>query len=145
MSTMKKPRIRHVFLTYAETDSAAADKLSRLLDARADVQVFTPNSLSVGENWQTRLRHALERSDVFILLVSPDSLASPWVLHQLGAAWSLAIPIIPVLADRSIGPKLPPPVTVEPDRFVMLDDLRTPGDLDVYLSVEDEEAIACGK
>src|SRR2546427_453380 len=116
MSKIKKNRARRVFLSYTQSDAGQAEQLRRLLDARGDSTVFTVDSLSASAGWQGQVREALRECDVFVLLVSPAALASPWVLYELGAAWSLGKPVIPVLTDRSVAPKLP--VSLERTQFV---------------------------
>ncbi|HVS11984.1 MAG TPA: toll/interleukin-1 receptor domain-containing protein [Planctomycetota bacterium] len=68
--------------------------------------MFTPEDLGIGDRVDTRLRRELSRSDVFVVLLSPASISSAWVLHELGAAWALKKPIAAVTTTVN-GPKVP--------------------------------------
>ena len=44
-------------------------------------------SLTGGELWQEDIRNALLNSRELILLLTPNSMKSPWVMIEAGAAW----------------------------------------------------------
>lgn len=129
----------NVFLSYAYKDAAHADRLRRLLGARRDVRLLSADDLSAGSNWQARLRDALVNSNLFVIVVSPDALASPWLLQELGAAWALEKPILVVVAGTTLPMKLP--VELEQKQFARIRDFRKPEDFDPWLQrVEDAVA-----
>jgi len=96
-----------VFLSHSTADVVFARKLRNLLFQRANAQVFTDEDLSAGEDWKTRLRHELDAADVVVALLTPSSVDSNWVLHEIGAAWGLAKPIISVITRRDVLNKIP--------------------------------------
>lgn len=49
----------HVFLSYSHRDAAHAEKVRRLLGARADVSLASSDDLAAGESWLRGLRGAL--------------------------------------------------------------------------------------
>jgi hypothetical protein len=98
---------KRVFLSYAAVDSDYASRLHHLLSQQANVRVFTTDTLSAGENWIPKLRRALAECDVFIVLLSPNSVGSKWVLYELGAAWGLKKPIIPVVIHADAYANVP--------------------------------------
>ncbi len=129
----------NVFLSYARKDAAHADKLRRLLGARRDVRLLSADDLSAGSDWQTKLRDALINSNLFVMVVSPDALASPWLLQELGAAWALEKPILVVVAGTTLPMKLP--VELEQKQFARIRDFRKPEDFDQWFQrVEDAVA-----
>jgi len=97
----------HIFLSSAPDDRPYARKLQNLLSRRPDVTVFTTETLSAGEDWESRLREELSKCDVFLVLLSPNSVDSKWVLHELGAAWAIGKRIISIATDRRISSKIP--------------------------------------
>lgn len=100
-------RTLRVFLSYAASDRAYARQLEFLLSGRANLRVFTTDALSAGEDWGPKLREEIAHSDIFVVLLSPASAGSSWVLHELGAAWALNKPIIPVLTQPEALTRIP--------------------------------------
>ena len=86
--------------------------------------MFSVDELSGGEKWETRLRNELAEADVVVALLTPASVSSSWVLHEIGAAWGLRKPIIPVITTRDVLRGLP--VALEHATALRLDDLTTP-------------------
>jgi TIR domain-containing protein len=117
-------RALRVFVSYATPDRAYARQLESLLSQRASLRVFTTDALSAGEDWEPKLRDEIAQSDVFIVLLSPASVASKWVLHELGAAWALNKPIIPVLTQPEAFSKVP--VELQDRKPVSLSSLDNP-------------------
>ncbi len=101
-----KAKLR-VFLSYAREDKEYAQKLHHLLSKRPNLRIFTTDILSGGEDWQTKLRDEIARCDLFIVMLSSTSVESKWVLHELGAAWAINKPIIPVVAQSDILTRVP--------------------------------------
>lgn len=82
LNTMK------VFLSYSESDKAAADVLDLgLKEAGLEVWDFR-NDLAPGVNLHLEIGKALERSDAMIVLLSPDSVKSGSVLAEIEYALS---------------------------------------------------------
>ncbi len=102
----KKPL--HVFISYAREDKASADELLKGLAAQhPNLRVFSSDQLSGGENWLPKIKKELSRSNIFIVLLTPNSISSELVLSLLGAAWALNVPIIPIVTRSEIKAKLP--------------------------------------
>ncbi len=119
----RKQELR-VFLSYAATDAVCAHKLRRLLSQRPNLRIFTTEMLSAGEDWETKLREELSRCDVFVVLLSLKSVASEWILHELGAAWALNKPIIPIAINSEVFSKIP--ITLHGVQFVEIEDIEKP-------------------
>lgn len=96
-----------VFLSYTSADKAHARRVHRILSQRPNLHVFTTESLSAGENWESKLRDELARCEIFVVVLSPNSVDSKWVLHELGAAWALDKPILPIVTDREVFSRIP--------------------------------------
>jgi nucleoside 2-deoxyribosyltransferase len=106
----KQRRPVRVFVSHSNADLVFARKLGNLLSQRVNAQVFTTEDLSAGEKWETKLRHELASADVVLALLTPNSVDSSWVLHEIGAAWALGKPIISVITRRDVRNKMPVPL-----------------------------------
>ena len=128
MNTAKREKRKsalRIFLSHTAADSAYARRLSRsLLSQRPNLRIFNTEMLSAGEDWQSKLRDELSQCDIFIVLLSPNSVYSPWVLKELGAAWGLEKPIIPVVTDPELLSRVP--VSLDKARLVDVKDVDNP-------------------
>lgn len=122
-----KKKIR-IFLSYAIADDMYAHKLFRILSHRRDLRVFTTEMLSAGEDWESKLKEEITQCDIFMMLLSPNSVDSNWVLHELGAAWGLNKLIIPVVIHPGTVTKIP--VQLPKSQSVVFDDFTNPEAID---------------
>jgi hypothetical protein len=97
----------HVFLSHASADRECMRRLRSILSEVPHLRVFTTETLSAGENWLAKLKSEISRSDVFVVILSPSSVHSEWVLFELGAALALDKLIIPVLTDPEALARIP--------------------------------------
>lgn len=142
MSEARQPKRRRpirVFISHSTIDQVFARKVRNLLSQRANAQVFTTEELSAGERWEARLRHELATADVVMVLLTPNSVDSNWVLHEVGAAWALGKAIIPVITRRDVLNKLP--VTLKASRAIELTDVDSADNADKLVG-EFENALA---
>ena len=86
-----------VFLSYASPNEAEAREITDAVQSAGGRVFLSPKNLMPGVDFAEEIRMALVASRQLWLLVSPDSLASPWVISEWGAAWVLGKPIIPIL------------------------------------------------
>ena len=110
MTTIQKERVKQVlrvFLSYVVADKAQAHKLRDLLSKRPNLRIFSTETLSAGEDWESKLRDELSQCDIFLVLLSPSSVDSPWMLQELGAAWAFNKPIIPIVTHPGLFSKIP--------------------------------------
>jgi TIR domain len=76
------------------------------------VQAFLSSddkSIVAGQKWLDVVEHELAGTAVMISLLSPASLARPWVNIELGAAWIKRVPIIPLCHAGLSASTLPRP------------------------------------
>ena len=95
-----------VFISYSRYDTAAADRVAAGL-RRAGLQVFLDrDGIRGGGPFASQITRAISRCDVFVLLISPASARSAYVLRELHvAADDYQRPILPVVvADADITP-----------------------------------------
>jgi len=123
---LKTNRPIRIFLSYASADRSYASRVQTILSKRPNVRIFTTETLSAGEDWQLKLKNELSNSDIFIVILSPNSVASKWVLHELGAAWGTDKIIIPIVTNPDIVNKLP----VSLKAYLNINDLEQPETVD---------------
>jgi hypothetical protein len=102
-----------VFVSYAAHDRAA---VSRVIDAlRATlaptgVKIWNDEQIETGEEWERALEDAIASADGFVVVVSPNYLASNFAMYELGMMLSRAghdkVPIIPVILEKADVPFL---------------------------------------
>ncbi len=77
-----------IFISYCQSDRNWARELISRLSAEG-LQVWdSDQEVAPGENWSLKAGKALEESDTMIVLLSPDSMASPWVRREIDYALS---------------------------------------------------------
>jgi hypothetical protein len=99
-----------VFVSYSHDDRETA---SHLLDAlkEAGVGVWTDSDTAAGANWEDHLREAMSKGDAVIFLVTNASLASAYVMSEIGAAVAAGKRVIPVVPTNGRVPRgLPAPL-----------------------------------
>jgi hypothetical protein len=82
MSTAAK---HDVFISYARDDANFAQMVKGYLLGRG-FSVWSEDELAVGEDLQQEVERAIDASDRFVLLLSPASIESPYVLLEAGMA-----------------------------------------------------------
>ncbi len=102
----QKPKI-NIFLSYALEDKAEMQIVKGRLSQKPNLRIFTTDMISAGEFWKSELRQAISQCDVFVVLLSPKSVSSKWVQVELGAAWGLCKPIIPIVTHRDLIGSIP--------------------------------------
>src|SRR3954447_1914776 len=94
------------FIAYVSADRAAADELHGLLARNHHARSFIDHrDLQPGDEWQVRLKRALSRSAVIVVLVSPNSTDAYYQQEEVAIAIDLvryetrAHRIVPVLLE----------------------------------------------
>jgi hypothetical protein len=91
---MATPRI---FVSHSNVDSAWCTQLVETLQAAGLDIWFDKQGLYVGAQWVQTLQQELERRDVFLIVLTPDSWASQWVQKELALALSQHKQILSVI------------------------------------------------
>lgn len=87
--------IYDVFISYAEEDSSVADEIRILLVKKGLRCFMAKKDIRTGTIWREEIRSALHLSRTVVLLLTPNSVSSNWVMCEAGAFWALRKPIIP--------------------------------------------------
>lgn len=88
-----------VFLSYSFKDRAWVLRFVDALQGAGVTAWFDVADLRPGERWQKHIKKALRESTALIVILSPNSVESPWTFFELGAAVADQKRIIPVLIE----------------------------------------------
>jgi hypothetical protein len=83
-----RPEYPRVFISYSSADEAFAHKLYDALASFGVDTWFAPENMRGGRKINEQLEQAIDRSDKIVLLLSENSLKSPWVAHEI--QWAVA-------------------------------------------------------
>lgn len=82
-----KPRNpKQIFLSYAHQDEAFARRLQADLRAQGVPLWVATSSILPGEKWAAAIDRGLRESGIFAVILTPNTLASTWVEHELYSA-----------------------------------------------------------
>ena len=77
-----------VFISHASTDSGfAGGRLKRILEDKGMTVWCSSTDMPVAVDWEKQIVQALKRSDWFVVILSPDAIASDWVRAEVH--WAL--------------------------------------------------------
>ncbi|GAB4522447.1 MAG: hypothetical protein OHK0046_34980 [Anaerolineae bacterium] len=88
--------MKRVFISYAQQDSEVALYLTTQLRGRGVNVFFDYERMMNSERFTRRMANEIKARDFFILIQSPDSLASPLVQEEIRCAQQNNIDIIPI-------------------------------------------------
>ncbi|WP_420630047.1 TIR domain-containing protein [Candidatus Leptofilum sp.] len=77
---------RQIFISHAHQDAAFAQKLASDLQANGWQTWMAPDNIRPGEKWVEAINRGLSESGVFVLLLTPDAVASRWVTSEMNVA-----------------------------------------------------------
>lgn len=105
----EKPQYE-VFLSYAHKDAELASEIREALQAAGRSCFMAEKDIPVAAEWESEIHGALLGCSLFLVLVTPHSKDSAWVLLESGGAWILGKKVIPALAN--VDPSsLPDPIS----------------------------------
>lgn len=87
-----------IFISYSRQDQAYVNKLVEAL-RKQDLPWWLDNKIDYGDQWTREIEENLKKCQVFLLVMSRNSLASEWVQRELIFAQQLKKPIFPLLLD----------------------------------------------
>ena len=85
-----------VFISYSRKDSAFIDQLVADLQSAGLTVWYDLSGLDGGTQWETEIQVAIEQSQFFLAVLSPNALESKWVVREFLYAEKRGIKIIPV-------------------------------------------------
>jgi tetratricopeptide (TPR) repeat protein len=92
--------MRSVFISHSSKDDRYAAEMEQLLRGLGFESVFNDaHSIRVDENFWKRIVRFIENCDIFVVILSQDSVASDWVNRELELARDNDKQIIPVIVE----------------------------------------------
>lgn len=76
----------NVFISYASDTRPLAEQLTKELENQGIDPWVDFKDLHPGQRWNDELQRAVEQAQCFLILVGPDSRATPWQESEWGAA-----------------------------------------------------------
>ncbi len=87
----------NIFISHSSKDKWAARRISEDLQQHGHEVFVDEKDIKTGESIDHAIKQHLGESEHFLILLSPASLKSEWVLMELGGAMALGKTIIPIL------------------------------------------------
>jgi hypothetical protein len=96
-----------IFLSYAHADSDFVEIVRmKLTEARYNIWIDHAG-LKAGDDWRQGIEDAIKASSALILIMSPESIISPYVTFEWAFAYGVGVQIVPVLYRKcDLHPKL---------------------------------------
>jgi WD40 repeat protein len=101
-----------VFVSYSRRDGDFVRALVADLEARGKEVWIDTQGIGDGEVFPDAIRHAIEASDGFVFVISPESVKSRYCESEVDYAVSLQKRLVPVLREPVADEALPEPVRV---------------------------------
>lgn len=82
---------QHIFISHSHADNDFGMRLThdlrRALGDEAAVWYDASGGLHGGDAWWNQILHELSQRPIFMVILSPDSMQSPWVSDEITLAW----------------------------------------------------------
>jgi hypothetical protein len=108
---MPKKRSYDMFISYSLKDRPWVSKFVAALRSAGVRSWFDVADIKPHETWQKVIQDALRSSSTLIVILSHNSVQSPWILFELGAAVAGGKRIIPILTEDIDLRRIPLPLT----------------------------------
>lgn len=86
-----------VFVSHSSQDAKLASGIVDVVRAHGIPTFYSPHNILGAQQWHDEIGNALARCDWFLLLLSPDAVASKWVKRELMYALRTDRNIVPML------------------------------------------------
>jgi len=86
-----------IFISYSHSDAEFAENLKHRLD-QADFEVWMDEErLRAGEDWREEIDDAIGSAFALVLVMTPASMNSQYVMYEWAFAWGIQVKVIPLL------------------------------------------------
>jgi hypoxanthine phosphoribosyltransferase len=94
---IKKYERYDVFLSFSSYDRHIAGEIRDMITSVGLNCFMSCKDLGAGAIWAHKIKEALINSDKILILVTPRSIKSKWILMETGAAWMCGKDLIPII------------------------------------------------
>ena len=109
MSRKQNAAPAEVFISHSSKNATFASRLEKVLDGHGVKSFLSKQHIRGAQEWHDEIGAALQRCDWFLVVLSPQSVSSRWVKHELIYALQddrYKERIIPVLYRKCDGRRL---------------------------------------
>ena len=85
-----------VYISHSQKDNDLVRDMARRLKEAGLVPIVDFMQPLVGAKWRNHVRKSLGMADAVIVLLTPESVKSDWVMMELGYADALNRPVVPI-------------------------------------------------
>lgn len=99
-----------VFISHSSTDKWAARQICKELEQRGIESFLDEKDIETGDSIDDAVDQHLAECDELLMILSPASLSSAWVLIEIGGARALKKRLVPILLHVGVN-ELPMPIS----------------------------------
>lgn len=96
-----------IFISYSYNDKSWVTEFVSALKEAGIKTWFDAHDITPGERWDEKIQQALRESSIIVVILSENSVESPWTFFELGAAIADNKRIIPVLIGDIESRRIP--------------------------------------
>ena len=97
----------NVFMSFADEDAPIVGRLQRAAVAKGNISVYRyDRDKRPGTIIAAKVRTAIQKADVVVVLLTKHSARSSWIQHEIGAAHALNKRLVPLLVPAARVPPL---------------------------------------
>jgi hypothetical protein len=85
-----------IFISYSRNDIEFVDKLAKDLISVGMDPWWDVSRLMGGDTWTRSIQSALDKSHYCIVVITPDSIRSPWVEREYTYAFNIGLTVVPI-------------------------------------------------
>lgn len=94
----------HIFVSYSRHDAHPVDELINALENAGYSVWIDRSNIQAGAQWRRQIVDAIDKSDVFVIVLSPNSTKSANVRKELDLAEEASVKIIPIVIQPTSIP-----------------------------------------
>lgn len=88
-----------VFLSYSTKDMGIAFRLAQILSNNQITSYIAEWDMQPGKEISQKVKENIQNSDAFLVILTKDGVRSEWVNQEIGLAYSLGKPIVPLVEN----------------------------------------------
>jgi hypothetical protein len=106
-----------VFISYSHHDKEFVLRLALDLEERGTQVWIDQGDIQGGEQWRQSIAQGVGGCQAFVLVISPESIRSPWVQQELNAAFQYSKPVVPLIYRKT---QIPRDLNTQLERYQIL-------------------------